>query len=782
MAIASLGRTQTGNVYVDSTEGNELVEGVRPDVQMFLPPITGGYKQLTYIITFKWNQSIAGFDLTDLDPKNCKVENLQGVRDTWTANVTLPADTKSIASITVSDVSVTGVGGISGPEVERTLSFAYDTRVPTFSALGFSGVLCQVIRDFSDNTFPYANLIGTRGGGSFEAVMECAGVERSNVNYLYQVWQIGKYTNETDTPPGRDAEPVSTAYAISGEEQAGAVLVKTNLMTCTTKILKVYDNITTAARSLAVVNDTLYFLEGSHYAYYNEGVVRQIANPNDIQIVRLGGDDMFVGDDRDTNFTRVNAQTSEHEWRLDSDSVLSLILDTDLAEFDNQDQAIASGNVLIIDRAKVRITGVRRFDIAASVGVLGPKRRYFIDYVKLDDTDFPKVGDSSPINVLLNISIEDVYSHARLRGLQDDWKGNVGRLYSVSADDKITDLGIWTSADIDDDPHIRDARPYYVDEQDEYIDPYYGVHGGTASPIVWDGENINLITGYGHLDNVTDNNDETARIANWNWISYGDTINTKLPILETNGKNVLQTLEEISILTASVIGFRFDEFFNIPRSPIQSLLARGILTASNSLRIKDINRDAFPADGMVLIDDELISYTSLSGTGMTLNGLSRGVRGTSADSHTADANVYYVNHFIELDHDTVEQPINTIQVDDRLSQVFNQFYINYAGGKEFFDDDSDSIALYGERPLRRSVALDETQSDWIQWIVDQYKLLFKDLHTIVRLQMKISLFLELGDVVYLRCSERDKIDGAYQVISIGHDILQQQTNVEFRSV
>ena len=347
------------------------------------------------------------------------------------------------------------------------------------------------------------------------------------------------------------------------------------------------------------------------------------------------------------------------------------------------------------------------------------------------------------------------------------------------ATDAITDHGInWVSADVSDDPNSDKMRPYYEDEQERYIDPFYGVHGGTASPMVWDGDSLNLVTGYGKLDNVVDNEDETARIKNWHQIQLRTTLSKKIPLLETNNRRVLEIMQDISVLTSTIFGVSFDKVFAKPREGIQSELSASLLTAALSgFSLDDASR--FPESGMVLIDDEIISYADKNANPERLT---RGEYNTTPDTHLADTRVIFLDHFIALDNDTLEQPIDSIQLESDLRHVYNQIRIQYGQDKEFFIEDADSVAKYGKREFSRSVILDDTQLVWVKLIAQQYLNQFKDIRTIVRLRLKPSLYLENADTIYLRCSERDKIDGAYQVTSLGHDIIRRQTNAVFRSI
>ena len=296
-------------------------------------------------------------------------------------------------------------------------------------------------------------------------------------------------------------------------------------------------------------------------------------------------------------------------------------------------------------------------------------------------------------------------------------------MFSYDLSDGVKDLGLnWISGDIDNNPNRNLPRPAYeiqnalnsgVGEraaEEQPIDRFYGVHGGMISPMLSDGDKLHLITSYGRLNNINDNNSEIARGDNLQWITYSNKLNNKLAILETNDRNILQTLEELATITDSIIGFDGDRFFIKPR----------------------------------LVAEETIDHT------------------------------------LALNQDTLEEPIDGIVIDNDIENVYNQISIRYGeGSREYFVADADSISKYGARRTEINTSLDETQGNWAVWIANRYLDNLKALRHVIRINAKPTLYMELGDIVMLTCSERDSLNRRCKLVDAQDDIINRQSRLTF---
>lgn len=113
-------------------------------------------------IEFEWTEEITSFDTMSINTAGVtNFSEIKGVGKFWSNEITLPSNAQGTASIKILKNSVDGVE-TEGPQEDRTLSFAYDTRNTTFSVASLTPQ-CSHRFNFADN--PYM-----AGGG---ALMAC---------------------------------------------------------------------------------------------------------------------------------------------------------------------------------------------------------------------------------------------------------------------------------------------------------------------------------------------------------------------------------------------------------------------------------------------------------------------------------------------------------------------------------------------------------------------------------------------------------------------------------
>ena len=150
------------------------------------------------------------------------------------------------------------------------------------------------------------------------------------------------------------------------------------------------------------------------------------------------------------------------------------------------------------------------------------------------------------------------YRRSRFRDVQENWRKECGNLFSIANDEsEITSHGIWTSAEPIENPHYNQDDP----------DAFYGIHTGTASPIVASDDDIRLVTGYGDYRKVVspDPDEETQRYGNIAWLQFDTELKRRIPILETNNRTAYEVIREIARLTNSIISFDGETFKLKPR-------------------------------------------------------------------------------------------------------------------------------------------------------------------------------------------------------------------------
>ena len=248
----------------------------KPIVKIGVPtqrPIT----QRPVPITFEWVYPdgtavpVENFDDTDIDTdvgmfRATDPQPVPGDASKYTAELTIPENnTSTTVTITVSADSAQVANSnpaVLGPEddTSRTFEIAAPTAVAQVTG---ADTVCVLEKDIISNDFLNDAIahLGSDAGGAFTGVLESVSIG----DYLYLVVQIRKFTQTVDDD-GALVTPANPENFLA-DLQAGAALVRVNTANCQFELLRVYSDVTLAARSLEVDGTTLYFMEGSHYMY-----------------------------------------------------------------------------------------------------------------------------------------------------------------------------------------------------------------------------------------------------------------------------------------------------------------------------------------------------------------------------------------------------------------------------------------------------------------------------------------------------------------------------------
>ena len=352
-----------------------------------------------------------------------------------------------------------------------------------------------------------------------------------------------------------------------------------------------------------------------------------------------------------------------------------------------------------------------------------------------------------------------------------DYREKIGYLYKIEhPSSTIQSLGRnWRSATTTDNPDT------------EATDYFYGVHGGTTAPIAIVDDAIHLITGFGNFDTIGQPRGEhpVNRIGNWNWIQYDNSINQRLSEVLTNGRTGFDILKDIAIVTNSIIGFKNDTFFMRPREPQKAVSnnGSGISATQTTLTAKDLNWGQFPSEGWLYVDGELIKHTGADENGR-FSDLVRGDAETTAAAHTGAFDITFVDHVLSLNQNTLEMPIKSVNATNDNRQFYNRVKVRFNDGEELPPiEDATSISENGaSKLLDLNVPLDSHQRVWAEWLARKYIARFKDIHQILNLTLKPTLFMAASDVVYIRIPERMHLNGTLcQVLDIRHTFRQPPT-------
>ena len=717
-----------------------------PDVEIFADS-EGTIRTATVRLIFLWNIDIGGFVSSVVAVSAGTIGDLDGEGNVYSALVTLPANAHGTLNVTLSANSVESADGVYGPSRDSVFSFNYDTR-----AVSVSRPTGAVERGGT-----YAAL-----GYRFEGCLEIKGVVFGGENYIYAVFQRANYTSYVEASPPVVVNLDYDAQGVNTTRQAEAILYKIRLSTGTWTALRTYDTVATAARSLIEVNGTVYWFEGSHYAYYNAGILYNIENPEGEFYVSLG------------ELTRKATASSAGEWSVSGDR-MTIVVDKDSENYAQIKSAFNKQGSYLTDGRFV----ILKSNIAHQV--IGSRATFAFDYDLADGT-LPAVDEKTDFDINI-ASYKEVYSNYRLRRLWGDvkfrdknWKAQVGHLYSIHASvDTPVDLGVWISAPIESDPYRDSERPHWEDyDVNRDPDKFYAVHGGMASPLIWDGERLSFVAGYGRLDQLTENAGEAARTENWQWLQYSEELNPRVLTLETNGRTSWDVIKDTALLTDSYIAIEGDAFKEKPRLSARGTLEGGLsATHTGELVLENVTRDTLPSSGLLRAQTELLRYSQL--TNGNPDTLTRGVDGTTAASHAADTPVYWVDHIIEYDRSAVD-PMDRIVVNNDTTNIFNFIRVRF-GDDTWAASDADSISKYGLLALPTiDIGLDATQKQVAKFFAERYLSQLKRPRQVVTLTLKLSLYLEMMDVLLVREGDRTHLDTLVQVIDID-DLLFKNVSV-----
>ena len=212
--------------------------------------VDGSYTDI-HEVQFQWEQSVENFDIDDiLWSQNISVSNLQGMGNGYYADVDFVTMSTTPIEAFITVLADSALGETEGPVADETLTFNIVSPIPVGLNVTGADKVCVIADEIpiEDNQY-----LGIDRGGAFNGDMESVRIG----DYIYSVMQIQKHLI---TIPDNDP-------FVDISKQAGAVLIRVDMTDCSQLVLKVYENITNAARSLVVDGTDLYFMEGSHYGY-----------------------------------------------------------------------------------------------------------------------------------------------------------------------------------------------------------------------------------------------------------------------------------------------------------------------------------------------------------------------------------------------------------------------------------------------------------------------------------------------------------------------------------
>ena len=352
---------------------------------------------------------------------------------------------------------------------------------------------------------------------------------------------------------------------------------------------------------------------------------------------------------------------------------------------------------------------------------------------------------------------------------RSNWKSAVGYVFRINGT-TLERVGInW--------------RSVFENPEDEN-DRYYGIHGGTFSPMLsaTNGTEtvLSMITGYGETNysDVIAVDSVFAEKGNWQWVQYGNIHNTRVDALQTNEKTALTLLQDLAAITFTTIGVTPDAaFFMRHRGAREAQLDGGITATDTTLTFSDANRESIPDSGLLLIDDEIITYAGRNN--LVLSGLERNQFKTTAATHADGTALIWVDYALQHpDPRFRNNPIKTLNVNTEVSQLYNRIVISYGDDQRVVRQDDASIAANGERELSITAPLASYQQVWAKWLADQYLSLLSTPRKVVEMTLLLSPYIQPADVAYIREPSRTQFANACLIVEVDHNFQSRETRVK----
>ena len=312
-------------------------------------------------------------------------------------------------------------------------------------------------------------------------------------------------------------------------------------------------------------------------------------------------------------------------------------------------------------------------------------------------------------------------------------------------------------------------------------DKYEGAHGGTFSPMI-------SVNGDLHLQSAKT---DILDINGYMWVVHSTKLNQRITLLETNGKTGFEIIEQLAVLSNSIIGFQGRTFIFKSRKPTQGYLNAELDVSHNGLALKQVNRIlGIKPSGLVLVDDEIISYSGVSATGATLEdltGLVRGLHNSAAKTHKENTPVVFLDSVINAID--LHRPVNDMDIVQDGTLIYNNILTQYANDQvprvnylSFPTPDEESILEYGDRKFKLELPLDFHQRQWAIKIAKDFVNSNKDLHSVITLTLKKDFDVELGDIIYLTEPVLSDTSLLCQVMSVNQLTDDEETEVIVKSI
>ena len=331
----------------------------------------------------------------------------------------------------------------------------------------------------------------------------------------------------------------------------------------------------------------------------------------------------------------------------------------------------------------------------------------------------------------------------------------------------------------------------------------YSRHIRMSSPMATVGNDLYLNPGYGAIRSIKSTDWESSevtegldapetRIDNWTLLKYGTNLDFRPPVIQTNEQTGYEILQRLAELAFCYLGFDGNTFVFRPKfqptaRTTEDITRTTVFTRMNLLEVERQTME-FPSSGILKISSEVFEYENDQNTpDNNFNITGRGRFGTEEQNHCEESIVGYIDHVIDMEEASYRvRPINTLNMRQDLQQLYNIIKISY--GEEPFDHEeiarnNDSIMNNKPRELELSIPLNHHDTEWIQWLGQQYLNFYKDIRYLLEIQLQPSFFIKTGEFILLREPRNSLIDNqVFQVLRTTHTIKPYVTSLQLRTI
>ena len=265
---------------------------------------------------------------------------------------------------------------------------------------------------------------------------------------------------------------------------------------------------------------------------------------------------------------------------------------------------------------------------------------------------------------------------------------------------------------------------------------------------------------------------------NWLWQEISADVPLKLPILNTHRRRAWDVLTELATITHTAIGFEQDRFTMRTRDAVRTRLTNEVATGVSVLSVEETLD--FPSSGYLLVREEIISYSSKSGTNFTIE--DRGVHDSIVDTHDAGSEVILVDGFA-FDH-AVDSNLISVNIEPDFLNLYNQITVRYGDDNRAYVEDAESVAVYGERPYEISLAnLSDHERDWTKRLAESYLEETGKIRSLVSMRLRWSPELDIGQIIVVHHEDNIHLNWvACRILRIYFDVATWTTHITAKEI